>query len=305
MKKKVKVVSLMICGDDKILLEKRKQNRRNDPGKIALPGGHVKKHETLLAACKRELREELDIGCERFTFVTRVLHHTAREEQMTHYFLCEDWEGTPRCGEAERIFWTDMDCPDCLDFEEDRQAIRKLLNRPRRQEALDLETAIRQYRHSDRKVLVRLLEELQDYLVSVDDLKRERRVPEYGESYTERTLQNVSKNNGIIYVAENKSRVVGMIIGTMPVQTKEELLEHVPFKRGVVLELFVEDGYREKGVGTMLMEKMEEHFKRNGCTVSGVDVFFPNKIAYRLYSKLGYRERDIWMTKKLENSGII
>ena len=162
-----------------------------------------------------------------------------------------------------------------------------------------MEVAIRAYRDADRTEFVRLIEELQDYLVSIDDLKRERRMPEYGESYTERTLQNVAKNNGIIYVAETEGRVVGLVVGIMPEQTREELLERVPFKRGIVLELVVEGEYRKKGVGTMLMKKMEDFFKQNGCNVSGVDVFSPNKIAYRLYCKLGYRERDIWMTKKL------
>jgi ribosomal protein S18 acetylase RimI-like enzyme len=162
-----------------------------------------------------------------------------------------------------------------------------------------MEVAIREYRGSDRTAFVRLMEELQDYLVSIDDLKRMRRMPEYGESYTERTLQNVAKNNGIMYVAETKGRIVGLVVGVIHEQTREDLLEHVPFKRGVVLELIVAHGYRRKGVGTLLMEKIEGYFKQNGCSVVGVDVFFPNKIAYRLYSKLGYRDRDIWMTKKL------
>jgi GNAT superfamily N-acetyltransferase len=162
-----------------------------------------------------------------------------------------------------------------------------------------MEVAIREYCGSDKRALVRIMEELQDYLVSIDDLKRERRMPEYGENYTERTLQNVAKNNGIIYVAEDRGRIVGLVAGIMPEQTREELLEHVPFKRGVVLELIVDEGYRGKRVGTLLMKKIEEYFKKNGCSVSGVDVFFPNKQAYHLYSKLGYRERDIWMTKKL------
>jgi ribosomal protein S18 acetylase RimI-like enzyme len=67
-----------------------------------------------------------------------------------------------------------------------------------------------------------------------------------------------------------------------------------------VLELIVENGYREKGIGTLLMEKMEVYFKQKGCSVSGVDVFPPNKNAYQLYHKLGYLERNIWMTKKLQ-----
>jgi GNAT superfamily N-acetyltransferase len=170
----------------------------------------------------------------------------------------------------------------------------------RRLDEADMEVAIREYRVSDKAAFVELMEELQDYLVSLDDLKRMRRMPEYGESYTERTLQNVAKNNGVIYVAETKGRIVGLVVGIIHEQTREELLEHVPFKRGVVLELIVARGYRKKGVGTLLMERIEGYFRQSGCSVAGVDVFFPNKTAYRLYSKLGYRNRDIWMTKTLQ-----
>jgi mutator protein MutT len=131
MKKKAEVVALIICKDKKVLLEKRKENRRNDPGKIALPGGHVKKQETFLQACKRELREELDIVCSKFTFVTTILHDTPSEEQTVHHYSCENWEGTPKCREAERILWTDIERLERLDFEEDRKAIRELLERER------------------------------------------------------------------------------------------------------------------------------------------------------------------------------
>jgi ribosomal protein S18 acetylase RimI-like enzyme len=163
-----------------------------------------------------------------------------------------------------------------------------------------MEVEIREYCGSDRTSFVRLMEELQDYLVSIDDLKRMRRMPEYGENYTERTLQNVAENNGITYVAETKGRIVGLIVGITHEQTKEELLELVPYKRGVVLELIVENGYRKRGIGTLLMEKMEGYFKQKGCSVSGVDVFPPNENAYHLYRKFGYLERNIWMTKKLQ-----
>jgi ribosomal protein S18 acetylase RimI-like enzyme len=162
-----------------------------------------------------------------------------------------------------------------------------------------MELVIREYCGSDRTALVRLFEELQDCLVSIDDLKRLRRAPEYSESYTERALQNVAKNNGMIYVAESEGRVVGLVVGIIHEQTKEELLELIPYKRGVVLELIVENEFREKGIGKLLMEKMEGYFKQNGCSAAMVEVFFPNKNALRLYRKLGYSERDVWMTKNL------
>jgi len=162
-----------------------------------------------------------------------------------------------------------------------------------------MKVAIRKYRGSDRASFVRLMEELQDYLVAIDDLKRMRRLPEFGKNYTKRTLEKVANNNGIIYVAETERRIIGLVVGIMPEQTKEELLELIPSKRGNVLELVVENRYRGKGVGKMLMESIEDYFKQNGCTVLGVEVFSPNKNAYLLYSKLGYRERTIWMIKKL------
>jgi 8-oxo-dGTP diphosphatase len=128
MKKKVEVVALIICRDRNVLLEKRGKKRRNDPGKIALPGGHLKKQETLLEACRRELKEELDLQCYNFTFVTKILHQTPSEDQTVYYYLCENWKGTPKCNEAEKILWTDIERLERLDFEEDKQAIRELLS---------------------------------------------------------------------------------------------------------------------------------------------------------------------------------
>jgi GNAT superfamily N-acetyltransferase len=162
-----------------------------------------------------------------------------------------------------------------------------------------MKVKIREYRESDRAALVKLLEELMDYIVSVDDLKRTRRMPEFGESYTRRTLQKVAEENGIIYVAEHDAEVIGVVIGTIREQTKEDQLEHVPAKFGEVLEIVVKPEYRGKGVGTMLMNKLLEYFKENNCTISGVGVLVPNRKAHRLYHELGYEDRDIYMTKAL------
>ena len=163
-----------------------------------------------------------------------------------------------------------------------------------------IEVKIRKYRESDRTALVKLLEELMDYIASIDDLKRIRRMPMFGESYAQRILHKVAENSGIIYVAELGSELVGAVIGTMPEQTEEDRLEHVPSKFGEVLELVVKAEYRDRGVGTMLMKKLEEHFKENGCNIAGVGVLVPNKKAYRLYRKLGYEDRSIYMTKNLQ-----
>jgi ribosomal protein S18 acetylase RimI-like enzyme len=159
---------------------------------------------------------------------------------------------------------------------------------------------IREYQGSDRVAFVELMEQLMDYIVSIDNLKRTRRMPEFGESHTQTTLKKVAQNNGVIYVAELDSELVGTVVGIIPEQSKEEQLEHVPTKCGEVLELVVKAGYRGKGIGTMLMDKLLEYFKKKNCNLSGVVVFVPNKNAHRLYSKLGYEDRSLYMTKNLQ-----
>jgi ribosomal protein S18 acetylase RimI-like enzyme len=164
---------------------------------------------------------------------------------------------------------------------------------------MEMKVKVRVYEEADRAAFVKLMEQLMDYIASIDDLKRIRRMPEFGESYTQRTLRKVAEQHGIIYVAEVNGQVVGAVVGTMPEQTKEDQLEHVPSKFGEVLELVVEAGYRDTGVGTMLMNKLEGFFKENDCNISGVGVLVPNQDAHRLYCKLGYEDRGIYMTKNL------
>ena len=87
-----------------------------------------------------------------------------------------------------------------------------------------MKVKIREYQESDRTAFVKLMEQLMDYIASIDDLKRIRRRPEFGESYTQRTLQKVAEDNGMIYVAELDSELVGVVVGTILEQTKEDQL---------------------------------------------------------------------------------
>lgn len=124
---RIDVVALIIRKDNEILVEKRKKDRRVDPGKTAIPGGHVDDPESLEQACARELKEELDLECSDFRFVTSIPHDTIFEKQMVHYYSCENWKGVPKSQEADSIFWTGVENLECLDFEIDKRAIRQFL----------------------------------------------------------------------------------------------------------------------------------------------------------------------------------
>jgi ribosomal protein S18 acetylase RimI-like enzyme len=151
---------------------------------------------------------------------------------------------------------------------------------------------------SDRPRIVKCMEELQDYLVKVDEMKFTRRMPEYGEHFTEKLLQEVRDKNGRIYVSLDEGRIVGFIAGIVYEWSTEVLLECIPLKSGRILELFVDSEHRRQGIGKMLMRKIEEYFRISGCDVYRVEVFEPNTEAYQFYRGLGYQDRIVDMMKK-------
>jgi 8-oxo-dGTP diphosphatase len=124
---RVDVVALIVRKNNEILVEKRKKDRRVDPGKTVIPGGHVEDPESFEQACARELREELVLECSDFRFVASMPHDAISEKQMVHYYSCENWKGDPKNREADAIFWTSVDNLECLDFEIDKRAVRRFL----------------------------------------------------------------------------------------------------------------------------------------------------------------------------------
>src|SRR2546426_8565348 len=99
-------VSGVLIGDCSVLVKKRRADDDADPGQILLPGGHVEVGESLNAALKREMREELGIRVEKMTSI-RVRYYTASngERQRIHYFRIKDWRGKIRSNEAESVYW--------------------------------------------------------------------------------------------------------------------------------------------------------------------------------------------------------
>ncbi len=103
----VEGIAFIILKDGKVLVEKRKMDKKVDPGQIIIPGGHIEKGETPLEACKRELKEELGIECKRIDFVVRLQYIHPAEKQNINYYLCRDIIGEIETLEAEEVFWID------------------------------------------------------------------------------------------------------------------------------------------------------------------------------------------------------
>ncbi len=151
----------------------------------------------------------------------------------------------------------------------------------------------------DAVALIEFLEALQDYLVAIDPLERLRRLPQYGPTYFPTLLQKISEKQGKIFIAKRGNIPVGMIAGIIEDTSEEEELEMIPTKCGVILELFVDEGYRGEKIGFSLMHAIEKYFQDEKCTLISIEVFVPNKIAHNFYQKLGYQDRNITVVKTL------
>ena len=144
-----------------------------------------------------------------------------------------------------------------------------------------------------------LLVELEEYIVSIDKDCLDCVHPEYREKMVKIDLDEVKNNNGKCYLAIDNAKVVGLIMGCIPKYDEYDYLDYKCPKRGEITELIVSNNVRSKGIGNMLMNKIEEYFKSLGCEYILVDVFAYNDNAIKFYDNNGYHSRMEIKIKKI------
>jgi 8-oxo-dGTP pyrophosphatase MutT (NUDIX family) len=115
----VDVLDGVVLDKGKFLAEKRKANRRIDPGIVCLPGGHVEPEETRDSALMSEKKEALNAEVKRLILIKRSSWVASNgERQNVHYYLVLAYEGKPICRAAEEILWRENNGE--IDIETDR-----------------------------------------------------------------------------------------------------------------------------------------------------------------------------------------
>ena len=118
------VVSGIFLVQGRFLVEKRRMEEDADPSLVAIPGGHVEIGESIEAALKREMKEELGLEVKEARLVGEELYTASNgERQRIHYFVIEKWEGKPKSHEAEQIYWESK--LDNLSTPQDKRILRK------------------------------------------------------------------------------------------------------------------------------------------------------------------------------------
>ena len=106
-----------------------------------------------------------------------------------------------------------------------------------------------------------LLVELEEYIVSIDKDNLDQIHPDYREKMATLDLEKVKNNNGKCYIAVESDKVIGLIMGCIFPYDEYDYLDYKCPKRGEITELIVSKNVRSKGIGNMLMNKIEEYFK--------------------------------------------
>lgn len=143
-----------------------------------------------------------------------------------------------------------------------------------------------------------LLEELQNYIITIDPYHFNILKKDYKEKIYKKDMEEVKKNKGKIYLAQEDEKIVGLIIGVIREPVKEFDYERL-HNMGEVLELIVTKKVRSKGIGLKLLNKMEEYFKKQDCYTINIDVFGYNDIGKNFYFKNGYHTRMMTVSKEI------
>ena len=144
-----------------------------------------------------------------------------------------------------------------------------------------------------------LLVELEEYILTIDEDNLDQLHPEYRDKMALLDLKEVNDNDGKCYLAIEKNKAIGLIMGIVKKYDKYDYLDYKCPKEGEITELIVTSQTRSKGVGRMLINKMEAYFKSIGCEYVLVDVFAYNKKGIGFYDKQGYHSRMYTNIKKL------
>ena len=130
-----------------------------------------------------------------------------------------------------------------------------------------------------------LLVELEEYIVSIDEDNLDIVSAAYREKMALVDLEEIKNNNGKCYLYIDNKNVVGLIMGIIPKYDENDYLDYKCPKKGEVTELIIKKEYRNHNIGKILLNKMEEYFRKNNCEYSFIDVFAYNKSGINFYDK--------------------
>ena len=140
-------------------------------------------------------------------------------------------------------------------------------------------------------VLIRDMES-RDYL-SIAEIWRDVFTPVEDESVADVCERMKGDSRYRIFVADMEGMVVGFVT------TVEALSINLPDGYIKINGLAVLPEYRRRGIGKLLMERVEELARERGISLIGLASGFNRTEAHEFYEHLGYQKLSFWFRKRI------
>lgn len=163
---------------------------------------------------------------------------------------------------------------------------------------------IRKYLNSDFDAIVAQMNSLQAYFVDLDNAQEQKPFVDLNDAslYMMQAIKDAEEMDGVIYVAESSNQIKGFIQGVIVKHSDDVMhkLTHNQNVEGWIGLLFTDSEIRGTGIGRKLVNTIEQYFKEKGCTSMRLKVANNNGLAIGMYTKYGFRPRDLEMAIEIK-----
>lgn len=111
--------------------------------------------------------------------------------------------------------------------------------------------------------------------------------------YVKFLKKQLRRRNAAVFVAETNGKIAGHVM----VEVHKVPPIYVYDKDAYICEIVVDERYRGKGIGTMLLKEVERWTKKKEMRSIALVVHIANKNALSLYRKSGFKEHHLKMAK--------
>jgi len=153
---------------------------------------------------------------------------------------------------------------------------------------------IRQAASSD----IRAIVNMQRKLIQYHALKSKyfEPVPDAEEKF-ERYLRGlIGKKSAAVFIAQENGKFAGYLVA----KVSEDPPVLKVRRKGAITDIFVERGYRKRGIGQKLTERALEWFRKQNLQFADISVYVKNISGKIFWKRMGFKDHMTIMRKKLQ-----
>lgn len=154
---------------------------------------------------------------------------------------------------------------------------------------------VRAFLPSDARQVELCFAELQSFEQSLEDNRVDGEA--ISSAYLKHLLDECSKWDGCILVADHDGRVVGFICVLARFDSQDMIEANT--KCAYVTDIVVTSKMRGQGIGLKLLQEAESFSRQRGANVLRLNVLAKNRSARAFYEKYGFRELEIKLIQPL------